>query len=214
MSTVEWFRRSTWTDVDRSEFNAKLNRSRKWSRAQYLRIQAVHLAMADQHDGVLELLDRMFAEYPEDIHLAQAHAQKANSLAILGRTDAAINEYRAGLQAERDFPNVGTQAWLDFGMFVVEKRLTEYYGEITNVMKEFRDEGELKFPASEYRYFVIQSFLAEARGEKIAARDFAKQALAEAAKDHSGLRYHPTIDLVRAEDRIRFEQKLKTLAKG
>ena len=212
MGSTEWFRRSTWTDGDRDDFNARLQHSRgASSKAQYLRLQALYLAEAGHHDGAIELLDRLFAEFPDTIDVAQAHGQKAGSLAKLGRTDEAINEYRAALQREREFPNVRTNAWLDFGWFVLEKQLTHVYEEIGRVMEEFRDEGSLKFPAIEYRYAAIQSLLADARGEKRQAREFAKQALAEAAKDHSGLRYHPAVGLVGSE-RGTIANRLRTLA--
>src|SRR5437660_2551800 len=140
MNREDWYRRSTWTERDRDEFNARLKRSRgAANKAQYLRIQALYLAEAGCHEGAIELLDQMFAEFAERIQLAQAHAQKADSLAKLGQTETAIREYRAALQAERDFPNVRTQAWLDFGWFVVEKQLTALYSEVLQVLEEFRD---------------------------------------------------------------------------
>ena len=212
MSSTEWFRRTTWTDADRVDFNARLKRSRgASSKAQYLRLQALHLAEAGHYDGAIELLDRLLAEFPDSIDVAQGHAQKADSLVKLGQTEAAVDEYRAALQRERDFPNVRTNAWLDFGWFVVEKRLTRLYDEVAHVLDEFRDEGGLRFPAIEYRYAAIQALLADARGEKSQAREFAKTALAEAAKDHSGLRYHPTVGLVGSE-RATFATRLRTLA--
>ena len=81
------------------------------------------------------------------------------------KSKRAIQEYRAALQVERDFPNVRTNAWLDFGWLVVEKQLTDFYEEVSQVLQEFREEGGLKFPATEYRYAAIQALLAEARGE-------------------------------------------------
>ena len=212
MNREDWYRRSTWTERDRDEFNARLKRSRgAANKAQYLRIQALYLAEAGCHEGAIELLDQMFAEFAERIQLAQAHAQKADSLAKLGQTETAIREYRAALQAERDFPNVRTQAWLDFGWFVVEKQLTALYSEVLQVLEEFRDNAGMKLPAIEYRYSAIQSLLADARGERIAAREFSKQALAEASKSHSGLQYHPMIGLVGPE-RAKFESRLEALA--
>ncbi len=212
MSKTEWFRRSTWSDADREDFNARLKRSRgASSKAQYLRLQALHLAEAGHHTGAIELLDRLLAEFPDSIDTAQAHAQKAESLAKLGQPEAVIDEYRAALQRERDFPNVRTNAWLDFGWFVVENELTPLYDEIARVLEEFCDEGGLRFPAIEYRYAAIHALLADARGEKTRAREFAQQALAEAAKDHSGLRYHATVGLVGSE-RNTFANRLRSLA--
>ena len=207
MNNPKWFRRATWTDADRQDFNARLDRSRSsGNKAQYLRIQAAHLAQSGHYDGAIELLNRLLGEFPERTELASAHAQKAASLAELGHTEEAISEYRAALQAERDFPNSQTNAWLEIGWLVMAKRLTHFYDEVSQVLQEFREEGGFKFPAIEYRYFALQSLLAEARGDKALARDFAKAALTEAAKKHSGLRYHPTVALVGSE-RDEFESQ-------
>jgi tetratricopeptide (TPR) repeat protein len=212
MSKTDWFRRSTWTDADRLEFNSRLKRSRGANnKAQYLRIQALHLEEAGHHAGAIELLDRLFAEFPDSIDIAQAHHQKADSLARLGQAEAAIEEYRAALRREREFPNVRTNAWLDFGWFVVERQMTRLYDEVADVLNEFRDEGGLSFPAIEYRYAAIQAMLADARGETNLAREFAATALAGADKTHSGLRYHPTVGLVGSE-RDTFEKRLRALA--
>jgi tetratricopeptide (TPR) repeat protein len=212
MSKTEWFRRTTWSDADREDFNAHLKRSRGASnKAQYLRIQAWYLADAGRHADAIELLDRLFAEFPKRFEFAQSHAQKADSLAKLGQIAAAIEEYRAALQAERDFPHVRTNAWLDFGWLVVERQLTDLYEEASRTLQEFRDEGGIKFPNMEYAYSAIQALLLAARGDNARAREFAKRALAEADKDHSGLRYHPRLGLVGSEHHT-FERRLKALA--
>src|SRR5258708_1677279 len=114
MRNPEWFRRSTWTDQDREEFDAQLKRCRSASKkAQYLRIQAIHLAEAGLHAAAIELLDQLFVKFPERIELTSAYLQKAESFAFLGQTEPAIREFRLALQAERDFPNVRTNAWLN-----------------------------------------------------------------------------------------------------
>ncbi|HXY34769.1 MAG TPA: MFS transporter [Planctomycetaceae bacterium] len=212
MTKTEWFRRTTWSDADREDFNARLERSRTaFNKAQYLRIQACHLADAGHHAAAIELLDRLFAEFPQRFELAQSHAQKADSLAALGQIDAAIQEYRAALQAERDYSQVRTNAWLDFGWLVVKSQLTDLYEEVSRVMQEFRDERGIKFPNIEYAYNTIQALLADARGDNALAGEFARQALTEAVKDHSGLRYHPRLGLV-GRERSTFESRLKAIA--
>lgn len=212
MSKLEWYRRSTWSDADRDDFNSRLKRSRgAGSKAQYLRIQASHLAEANHHAAAIELLDRLLAEFPEKMELALAHSIKAQSLAKLGHTDAATQEYRQALQAERAFPCIQTNAWLDFGWLVVEKQLTNYYEEVTGVLQEFKGAGDSMFPVIEYRYAAIQAILADARGEKAQAREYALRAIAEAEKDQSGLRNHPTLGLV-GNERAPFEEWLKVLA--
>ena len=212
MSKTEWYRRTTWSDADREDFNAHLKRSRgAGNKSQYLRIQAAHLAEAGHHAAAIELLERLFAESPQRIEFAQAHTQMADSLAKLEKIEPAIREYRLALQIERDFPNVRTNAWLYFGWFVVERQLTGLYDEVLRVLQEFRGDGGFEFLAVEYRYAVIQALLADDRGEKARAREFAQKALAEAVKGHSGLRYHPMVGLVGPE-RNTFESRLMALA--
>lgn len=210
MSRDEWYRRSTWTERDREEFNARLKRSRS-SKAQYLRIQAFHLAEAHHHSAAIELLDRIFADFPERTEMACAHQQKAECLARLGQDDAAVEEFRAALQTERSFPNRRTSAWLDFGCFIVEKRRTELYGEVECVLNEFSAAWHLPLPVERYRYLGILAYVAAEKGMMAEARDFAREALAEAAKQHSGLRYHPKLGLVENVD-SQFARGLAALA--
>lgn len=211
MSRHDWFRRNTWTDQDRREFNAQLERGRG-SKAQFLRIQAGCLAAAGQYAAAIELLDRMFDEFPDEIQLAQGHLQKAESLFRLGKIEPSILEFRLALQAERDFPNVKTQAWVDFPFFIVSQQCTDLFAEAVSVFEEFADESALAFPATRYRYFVVLALVAHANGEQASARQYAKEALAEASKERSGLRYHPTVGLVGARpDDI--DQQLRKLAR-
>lgn len=197
MTSRDWFRRVTWTDDDRREFDARLGRCRSPQKAaQYLRIQAGHLAQAGHYEASVGLLERMLAECPARIQLAQAHAQIADVLAKLGELDGAIREYRAALQAEREFPNVHTNAWLDFGWFAVNRELTGIYDEVLQALVEFRDEECLKFPATEFRYCAVQALIADSRGDRASAAAFARLALREAARIHSGVSRHPRVGLV------------------
>lgn len=93
MSITDWFRRSSWTARDREEFDARLQRSRgPANKAQYLRIQALHLAEAGLHTAAIDLLDKLLREFPCRTELASAHQQRAESLAKLRQPDAAFDE--------------------------------------------------------------------------------------------------------------------------
>jgi tetratricopeptide (TPR) repeat protein len=213
MPEPEWYRRSTWTDEDRKNFDARLKRSRgSANKAQYLRIQAVHLADAGLHEAAIELLDRMIAEYPEPIQLSQAHAQKAGSLAQLGRIHAALEEYRAALLVERQLSNrIRSQAWFDFGWLVIEHEFRNQYDEVQRVFQEFLNESALMFPVAEYRYYAVLAFLGKGKGDKESARHYADVALNAATKDHSGLARHPKVGLV-GSDNDAVRDKLRLLA--
>lgn len=212
MIRPEWFRRSTWTEQDRAEFNARLNRSRgASSKAQYLRIQAVHLAEAGHHLAAIELLDRLLAEFPEKLELASTHQQKGESLAHIGQIMPAICEYRAALQMEREYPNVRTGAWLAFGWLVVQHNLQDLYEEVSLVFQEFIDRSRLTFPMEAYRYYAVESIIADSRGNRTSAKAFATQALTEARRTNSGFRYHAKLGLVGSQPSW-MEQKLRAIA--
>lgn len=201
---TEWFRRTTWTADDEREFFARLGRSRGAERrAQYLRIQASHLAAAEPplHEPALRLLERLLADYPDDIMLALAHAQRAASLTALGRADEALSALRAALAAQRARPNVQTSAPVDFAWLVAT-----YDGagalrdEALSVLAEFGAAAEDTFPAERYRRDGARAMLLEAAGDSTAAAAAARGALAAAGATHSGFRYHPTLGLVESPD--------------
>jgi len=96
----EWYRRTTWTKDDQADFEARLARARKQNRAQYLLIQASYLMEAANRkltSAALELLNRMLAEYPSDVQVAQAHTQRAECHIQLGEVDKAIEAFRSAL---------------------------------------------------------------------------------------------------------------------
>jgi len=194
----EWYRRNTWTRDDQADFEARLARARKQNKAQYLRIQASHLmetANPQLTSAALELLNRMLAEYPSDIQVAQAHAQRAECHIRLGEVDKAIEAFRCALARERQFPNVRTNAWLDFGWLVIDRRLSRLYDEALGVLTEFKD--TMPFPVQRYRFHAIRALVAADRGALANAREEAKKALEAGRATHSGFRYHPTLGLVR-----------------
>jgi tetratricopeptide (TPR) repeat protein len=196
MSRDDWFRRSSWTDEDRSDFHARLRRARKRNRPQYLRIQACHLAREDNHPAALELLDEYLDIEEEEIDLAQAHVQRAESLIETGDHQEAITAFRHALDAERHRPNVQTEAWLLFPWFIVEYERQDPYEEAAAILAEFFGTRELTFPMSEYRFFAVKALLSAHDGDTEFARSFAQKAIAATSAKDSGFRYHPDVGLV------------------
>ena len=211
MGRDDWFRRRTWTEEDRADFEAHFARSRgNSSKAQYLRIQAVCLAEASLHREAIELIDRILAEYPETIERAIAHEKKAESIYALGRVEESLGEFRLALDAERRFPNVRTNAWLEFGWIVVSEGLVDSYDETLQILEEF-NEGMLQFPVARYRYFAILALIADSRGGAEMAREMAANALRESERRDSGFRYHAKLGLVEDHHK-QLHERLKRIA--
>ncbi|TWU19111.1 hypothetical protein Poly21_12820 [Allorhodopirellula heiligendammensis] len=199
MSNDDWYRRTAWSDSDRSEFQARLKRSRgDFNKSQYVRIQAHHLAAANLPFCAVELLDQLFAEFPHDSQLAQAHLQYADCMLALDRIDDAITAYRRAFDAEQAYPNSRSQLWLDFPWLIVTRGLSDLYHEVDIYL----DWGgrSTTFPVEEFRMHTILAFLADANGDSTSSRTNAEAAIAAAAKEHSGFVRHPTVGLVGAPD--------------
>ncbi|WP_372722234.1 tol-pal system YbgF family protein [Novipirellula sp.] len=195
MSSDDWYRRTTWTETDRSEFQARLKRSRgDYHKAQYLRIQAHHLAAAKQTLAAIELLDQLFADFPHESQLASARLQYAECMLALDRLDDAIASYRLAFAAEQAYPNSRSQLWLDYPWLLVTRGISQHYDEIDTYLEW--GERKTTFPVEEFRLQTILSFRADDSGDSNAATAHAQVALAAAAKQHSGFVPHPTVGLV------------------
>jgi tetratricopeptide (TPR) repeat protein len=200
----DWFRKTTWSEADQADFFARLKRSRSvGNKAQYLRIQAAHLESTGPPEflkAAIKLLDTMFVEFPSRFQMASAYTQKASCMAKLGDIDNAIINYQRAFETEREFPNAKTYAFIEFGKLVAEKKLARFFDEaLTELEKELQSRG-IQFPADTFNAFGIRSIIAAQRRQFERAKEFAKVALQAAEKIDSGLRYHPTVGLVRDKE--------------
>jgi tetratricopeptide (TPR) repeat protein len=215
MGRDDWYRNRAWTPEIEAAFGARLARSRNdRGRAQYLRIQAACLAESGDvrsTEAALALLDRMLAEYPDRIQLAQARLQRAKCLERLGRDDETIAAFREALRSERAFPNVKTDAWIAFGWFAIERGRSELYTEAIAILDEFARSTLFAFEV--YRLHAIRAIVLDHSNDPAEARMQARAALDAAAARHSGLRYHPTWGLVRDTD-APIHRRLRMIADG
>src|SRR6267142_2646735 len=127
----DWFRRKTWTDSDRQEFEATLGRARRPGRA--------------------------LCDYPDDVvERAPALHQKADCLWRLGDTRAAIEAYRDTFRAEETTRRVGTGAWLEFSMRVVREGMADLYREVEALLeRRAQDPSSLTFPVQKYQFHLV-----------------------------------------------------------
>jgi tetratricopeptide (TPR) repeat protein len=194
----EWYRRRVWSSEDAKDFENKLMRAHSRNRAQYLRIQAHHLAEASLHAPALQLLDRMLMEYPGNLFIALAHHQRADLLLRLGKPEEAIVAYRQAMEAQRKNPNIRTGSYLDFAWFVAQTSRTSLLDEAIEVLKEFG--GEEAWPIAKFKHFGALAIIYAAKGNFPLASRHAKKALAAMDAKESGFRYHRNLGLVRDVD--------------
>lgn len=151
---TDWYRCEFWTKAEEQLFFAKLSRARKDMRAQYLRIQAVHLVESGDLrllEVAESLLNMILTDYPDD------RLERSPALTMLGRiyrmredNERALHYFKQAIDFEKEFPNVISGASLSFGEIVVEEDRTEWYEVVEEMLLEEIEKGGLIFPAQWY----------------------------------------------------------------
>jgi tetratricopeptide (TPR) repeat protein len=216
MSRDDWFRRHTWSASDRTEFFARLAKSRSnFHKAQYARIQAYEL----HHGGgkqyahsALELLDLILERWKSDAELAAVYHQKAQCFLDLGDSAGALAAFREAFAQQRRVPSSLTSAHLDFAWWVAVSEMRELFDEAFGVLEEFTRDG-IVFPKARYQAEGARALMLKIRGDLDEAARHARNAMEAAAQQHTGLRYHPTVGLVKIADR-QIHEALSRLAAG
>jgi tetratricopeptide (TPR) repeat protein len=195
---TDWYRRKTWTEIDEEEFFAKLGRARIDGRAQYLKIQAIELVYTNDKKllAVAEtLLNKMLTEYPND------NFNKGSALHTLGNIyqqlddyKIAIDYYKQALDFEQIYPNLKTQAYLDYSELIIKTNNVEKFDDVENILLE-RYSG-LLFPLAKYKVNSILSIVNKYNNRQDKAKHYAELAEQNANAEISGLRYHKTLGVV------------------
>jgi tetratricopeptide (TPR) repeat protein len=168
-----WCKRTTWTEVDKRDFDARLKRSRTAAnRAYYLRLQGCTLQETGDHQAALELFERELSERHDPTDLAVTHANIAISLAGTGRLDEAVMAFRTALQTEGANPGVRHSVQLDFIWTVVDRQLVDSYPEIGPLVAAYRDDEQCPF-----EIWCARAVLADHRGDREEARSMAQRAI-------------------------------------
>lgn len=170
MAQDEWFRKTTWNDSDAQEFSARLVRSRsKFHKSQYLRVQAYTLAQtgSEKHaHAALELLNRLFEEFPEPSELSLAHLHAAQCHEQLGNLAKTVKHLELSLAAQGNYPNRDSGVSLEYPWFVARHKLADHYA----AAKETLRGAKLVFPVAAFKAAAACALIAQAQKDPDAAR--------------------------------------------
>jgi len=199
---TDWFRRKSWTKIDEEQYFKKLNRARNDSRPQYLKIQAIELVETKDPkllDIAELLLQKLFIDYPDN------KLERSSSLETLGdiykyrqQFEKAIEFYKKAIDFEKVYPNILTQAYLEYSELIVKLKKHEHYAFVEQIVSK-RIKGSI-FPLEKYKAFSILSFINKYKGDKDKAEQFAALAEKNASAETSGLRYHKFLGIVNERD--------------
>jgi tetratricopeptide (TPR) repeat protein len=195
---TDWYRRKTWTTIDKEEFFAKLMRARKDSRAQYLKIQAIELVETKEAyllTVAKELLTKMLDEYPDD-NFNRPSALKAlgDIYRLKSNVQQAISYYHQVLEHEAIYPNIQTNAYMSYAEVVVQYQRSDLYPDVENLIEAKLP--SLLFPVEQYKANIILAIINQYYQRLHEAECFARQAKGYANLQQSGLTYHKNIGLV------------------
>ncbi len=204
MGRHDWYRSTEWSSEIEAAFFRKLGRAR--DKRQYLRIQAAHLVKAHP-DVALRLLGEYF-RFGEHFDLAQAFVDQAQAHLALGDIEAALASYERALDRERVYPNVTTQAYLEFALLVVKKRKAPLYSRVLDELNRRRDEP--LFPIDRYRLHGARALILKQLNRDKEATQSAELAAKAAGETHSGLRNHPKLGLVE-QTNDEFDESVKAI---
>ncbi len=216
MSREDWYRKTTWSEEDKALFYKRLNRSRTdYNKAQYLKIQAHYLQKAKPpfYSEAIDLINYLLEHYPHPSHLASAYMQKAQCLDALGDISRAKDAYLLALIAEETPSGIKTTAPLEFAMFVVRHSLKDLYGKVFDILTQDKIKMLTLFPVGQYKACAALAIIADETGNKHEARKFAQKALDSAQVKDTGLKYHPTVGLVRDRGR-KIQKRLEKIVRG
>ena len=216
----DWFRSSTWNPDFAAAFEAKLQRARSWNRAQYLRIQGVHLVAQDSAEfraAGRALLARVVESYSasEDgadrMQALAALENLADALARDGEVTAARAAYREVLDRVAASPTgrSGTSHTIEISL--AELLIAD--GDLSSL-----DEAEVLLDTAEeqvalsaffrdlvLRYLVVRARTAALRGEASLVAVYAREALSVADETEPSLPRHPDLGRPHASDDLRTE---------
>jgi len=139
----------------------------------------------------LDLLQKLFDEFPDPSQLSSAHLQAAQCYEQLGCIPQAIEHFQRSLDAQALYPNLDPGTALEYPWFVVMHDLKDHY----RAALEILDKAHLAFPVQLFKAAAVRAFIAHSNRDGLATQH-ATEALAAAGLEQSQFRYHRNLGLV------------------
>lgn len=211
----EWYRSTQWTTDAQAEFRARLARSRKDSRPQYLYLKGCSLHEAGLIEAARELWREVLAYDPShgfELDRLRALAWLAKSLA-----EAAPRKPREAEEAFRSMIARNPERhWTDEQYVGLAELLIERAGpgdltEAELLLADWRNRTDSPFPVEFFRWNLAVIELSQARGDVERAKQAARDALELAAMGPVFSR-HEKVEVVHAD--LETVDRLRDLANG
>jgi tetratricopeptide (TPR) repeat protein len=187
---TDWFRTTDWGGTYTEDFEARLARSAKHNRPQYLKIKAIALDAAGQSASAIALLQRVIDEYPDSLDCAQAHELRGDIFRRGGDLVAAEDSYRMALQRRPDLNATSGVVPLSLAEVLFERHGGAAAIEVRKLLAY--PAMQIVFNVHQVRALTLSARLADSQGDTDLRRSEAARAL-EAASAPSQFSRHPGI---------------------
>lgn len=188
MGRNDWYQRSTWTKIDQREFFERNARSRgSESKSQYMRIQAHTLLRTGKPKLVrsaLELVQSALSDYPDVSDVGLAYETAGRCCEFLGKNAEAIEYYLLAIDREREYPGIRTNAAFSLAKLAVENKRWDICSE---ALVAAESHGTPVFPWHAYLLYGARALKASHDGDSATGRQLAREALAAAEIENTGL---------------------------
>ena len=199
----DWFRRPDWDAEARTEFERRLARARPYNRAQYLRVKGLSLHEAGERDGARSLWRRVL---DEDENAEAVTVQQASVFEHLGDSyasddpRAALDFYERSLEGVRLGRGSTCTQHIKMAELLLREPTPSNVGRASDLLARWPDETRLPFPNARFRWSLAVIDLAQAMGDRDAAREAARRALDLAGRGPVFPR-HKTVGIVHTDRR-------------
>lgn len=207
----EWFRSPGWAEADRAKFEARLARSRKHNRAQYLRIKGLALKDAGEVGGARELWTRVLADDGEFSTM-----EGFTTLEHLGDSylddDPMLAEYyyRRLLHDNPALKSTTMTQHIKLAELLIRRGDGKALEDAAELLIQWQEVARIPFPSAHFRWNLAVIDLAEKTGDRQTAVEAARRALDLADRGPVFPR-HKTVGVVDAEHQSL--ERLRGLAK-
>ena len=141
----------------------------------------------------------MLTEYPDNsFEKGSALHTLGDIYKLEGNYQLAMDFYKQALDFETIYPNVITQAYLDYSELVIKTGKENLFDELEKLLSDRY--SELTFPIEKYKVNSILSIINANKDRQEQAQKYADLAEQFATAETSGFRYHKYLGIVKERD--------------
>jgi tetratricopeptide (TPR) repeat protein len=201
---VDWYRKTTWSTEEENEFFSKLKRSQKLSRPQYLIIQASTLNNANDDElliTALKLVEKYFDEYSDDkFNKSSAFKLKGDISYKMEKYDLALENYKKAMDFEKIYPQIKTDAYLNYSELVIQLNKTDLFGTVEIILLKQAQKSD--FPKAKYIKNAILSIIYKHKNNMEKSNYYKTLAEEAANAENSDFRWHKKLGLVNKRNKL------------